>query len=148
MDAMAEVVAKAEAQSFKDTSRLAEIIRDYNPALELRYVPKKDRTDPNEVATPFCIVHKPLVGEPQLVMFLSEREVANPTGVLSRLFNSDNTKHAPGAILARVAASERAKEIWDAKIAQEEQEEKLDFWRSVWNSKKHTYRHNGRKLSI
>lgn len=143
-----DLTQKLLAKSFKDTSRLAEIIRDYKPGLELRWIPNAQRTDPTEEAQPYCIVNKLSNGGEQLVFFLTEAEVANPTAVISRLFNSDSSKHPAGAILRRIENSERAKAIWEEAKAAEEQEEALDFWRSVWNSPKHTYKHNGVKMDV
>jgi len=143
-----ELTSKLLTKSFKDTSRLAEIIRDYKWGLELRWIPNAQRTNSLEEAQPYCIVNKLSNGGEQLVMFLTEAEVANPPGVLARLFNSDNSKHSSGAILRRIENSERAKAIWEEAKAAEAQEEALDFWRSVWNSPKHTYKHNGIKMDV
>jgi hypothetical protein len=136
------------AKSFKDTSRLAEIIRDYKPGLELRWIPNAQRVDPTEEATPYCIVNNLSNGGEQLVFYLTEAEVANPPGVLARLFNSDHSKHPSGAVLRRIENSERAKAIWEEAKHAEEMEEALDFWRSVWNSPKHTFKHNGVKMDV
>lgn len=143
-----DMTQKLLAKSFKDTSRLAEIIHDYKPSLELRWIPNAKRTDPTEEALPYVIVNRLSNGGEEPVFYLSEAEVANPQGVLARLFNSDNSKHRPGAILRRIENSERAKAIWEEAKAAEQQEEALDFWRSVWNSPKHTYRHNGHKMDV
>ena len=143
-----ELTSKLLAKSFKDTSRLAEIIRDYKPGLELRWIPNAQRTDPMDDVRPYCIVNNLSNGGEQLVMYLTENEVANPPGVLARLFNSDHSKHRPGEVLRRIENSERAKAIWEEAKAAEAQEEALDFWRSVWNSPKHTYKHNGIKMDV
>jgi hypothetical protein len=145
MDPMQELVEKVKADSMRDTSRLAEIIRDYNSTLELRWIPKKMRTDPGDDVQPFVIVQNFPNGGEALVMYLTEQEVANPPGVLARLFNSDNSKHGKGGVLARVENSERARRIWEKKQEAEKVAEKMDFWKSIWQSSKHTYRHKGQK---
>jgi hypothetical protein len=141
-----ELTQKLLAKSYKDTSRLAEIIRDYNSTLELRWIP--DVTRGSEDVFPYCIVQNLPNGGEQAVMYLTEQEVANPPMVLSRLFNSDNSRHGSGGVLRRIESAERAKAIWDAAKAAEKQEEALDFWRSVWKSPKHTYKHNGIKMDV
>jgi len=141
-----DLTQKLLAKSYKDTSRLAEIIRDYNPTLELRWIP--DAVRGTEDVFPYCIVQNLPNGGEQAVFYLTETEVANPPGVLARLFNSDHSKHPSGAVLRRIENSERAKAIWEAAQAAEKQEEALDFWRSVWNSPKHTYKHNGVKMDV
>lgn len=148
MDAMADLAAKAIADSYKDTSRLAEIINDYNDTLELRWIPKAARTEAMDDIRPFVIVQNLPNGGENLVMYLSEQEIANPAGVLARLFNSDHSKGPKGAVLARIENAERAKKIWEAKKAEEDLLERLDFWKSVWKSPKHTYRHNGMKMDV
>lgn len=148
MDAMADLAAKAIADSYKDTSRLAEIIRDYNDTLELRWIPKAARTEAMDDIRPFVIVQNLPNGGEALVMYLSEQEIANPPGVLSRLFNSDHSKGNKGDVLRRIENAERAKKIWDAKKHAEDMEERLDFWKSVWNSPKHSYKHNGVRMDI
>lgn len=143
-----EMTQKLLAKSFKETSMLAEVISDYNRTLELRWIPNAKRVDPADELRPYCIVQNLPNGGEVTVMFLTEQEVANPPAVLARLYASDNSKHSAGGVLQRVENSERAKAAWEARKAEEEQAEALDFWRSVWNSNKHTFRHNGRKLSI
>src|SRR6478735_8628010 len=49
-----DLTQKLLAKSYKDTSRLAEIIRDYNPTLELRWIP--DAVRGTEDVFPYCIV--------------------------------------------------------------------------------------------
>lgn len=143
-----EMTQRLLAKSFKETSRLAEIIHDYKPGLELRWIPNAQRLDPMDEVRPYCIVLNLSNGGEELVMYLTEQEVANPPGVLARLFNSDHSKHPAGAVLQRIENSERAKAIWEAKKAEEERAEALDVWRSIWNSKLHTFKHGGRKLSL
>jgi hypothetical protein len=136
------------AKSFKTTSMLAEKISDYNRTLELRWIPNAKRTDPEDELRPYVIVQRLPHGGENMVMYLSEAEVANPPAVLARLYGSDNSKHPSGAILRRIENQERAQREWQARVAEEEQAEALDFWRSVWNSPKHTFKHNGVKMDV
>lgn len=145
MDPMKDIVDKVNAESMREISMLAEVIHDYNSTLELRWIPRKARTEPGEEAQPFVIIqHLPNGGE-QLVMYLTQEEANNPPGVISRLWNSDNSKHGAGGVLKRVENSEKARRAWELRVQEEQLAERLDFWKSVWNSSKHTYRHNGQK---
>jgi hypothetical protein len=137
---------KVLAESYKDTSRLAEIIHDYNYTLELRWIPEAKRGE--EDIFPYVIVQNLPNGGEELVMYLTPGEVANPPGVLARLFNSDNAKHGKGGVLKRIEAMEHAQEIWDTKVAMEDMEERKDFWRSLWKSPLHHYRHAGKGFDL
>lgn len=144
MDPVKDLVEKVKAASYAETSRLAEIINDFDRTLELRWIPDAKR-GPEDVF-PYCIVQHTHTGDDHLVMYLTPNEIANPPGVLARLFNSRND--GKGGVLKRIESAEAARKIWEAKQEVDRQAEKMDFWKSVWNTKLHTYRHNGRKLSL
>lgn len=67
---------------------LAEVVKDYSPTLELRWIPPNMRTDPEDRKNPYCIYD--LVAQAP-VMFAGELDT--PEDILKRLFLSDNTKH-------------------------------------------------------
>jgi hypothetical protein len=99
--------------------RLAEIIKDYDPYLELRWIPPGQRETDAEKKNPYCIVD---TRSNYIVMFASERDT--PESILSRLFQADN-KH--GSVLDRLDADNAAKEAFRLKSLMDEEELKKDF---------------------
>jgi hypothetical protein len=71
--------------------RLAEIIQDYDPCLELQWIPPGQRTDEADKKNPYRIVD---TRSDSVVMFASERDSAEE--VLARLWGADN---ANGSVL-------------------------------------------------
>lgn len=119
--------------------RVAEIIKDYDPDLELAYIPKQERTAFD--AHPFAVVHTHN-GYRYVVMTCREDEVDER--LLARLFthNIDNND-----VMGRLEAEEAARRLMEMRQRMDEQEEKADFARSVITSKKNYYRHNGKVYS-
>jgi hypothetical protein len=99
--------------------RLAEIVRDYDPYLELRWIPPGQRETDAEKKNPYCIVD---TRSGYIVMFASELD--NPESILARLFSADN-KH--GSVLDRLDAENAAKEAFRLKEKMDEEEMKQDF---------------------
>ena len=120
--------------------RIAEIIKDYNPELELVWIPP-DRRDPEDVK-PFAVVHNQKDGSQYPVMFLSEDEMDHR--VLKRIFLSDMTKARPQDVMNEIEAEEAAKRIMAAKEQEDIAAEKRDFAMSLLRSNKNWYHHNGK----
>lgn len=98
--------------------RLAEVIKDYshskNSDLELRWIPPTNRETPDEKAKPFCVFDS---RAQRPIFFASEFDT--PETILTRLFDSDNTK---GDVLKRIDAHNAAVKALKLK----EQMEKLE----------------------
>jgi hypothetical protein len=125
----------------QDHLRIAEIIYDYNPHLELVWIPSEARKE-NDKDYPFAVRCNP-TGEyhadsSYIVFQLREDEVDHR--VLSRLWLSDNTKHD---VLARIEAEENAIRAVEYKKEMEEAEERRELMTSIFKSPKSVYRHNG-----
>jgi hypothetical protein len=121
--------------------RVAQIIKDYDPNLELAYIPKQERTAFD--AYPFAVVHvNPDNGYRYVVMTCKEDEVDER--LLAKLFmaNVDNND-----VIGRLEAEDAARRLMEFKTKMEIMEEKKDFRDSVLKSRKHWYRHNGRVYS-
>lgn len=118
--------------------RVAEIIRDLDPALSLVYIPEAQRSSFDK--HPFAVLHTPSNGQaPYLAMTMAENEVDER--LIGKLIKRDTHK---GAVLDEIEAHEAAMRLVKAKSDLDEMEEASDFARSVIKSDKHTYRHGGR----
>lgn len=99
--------------------RLAEIIKDYDPYLELRWIPPGQRDTDADKKNPYCIID---TRSNYIVMFASERD--NPESILARLWSADN-KH--GSVLDRLDAENAAREAFRLKAEMDDHEMKKDF---------------------
>lgn len=117
---------------------LAEVIRDYDEGLELRWIPPENRKTANERAKPMVIWD---LSKNVPVRYLSERD--NPSDVLAALFDSDN-KH--GNVLDRIEKREVALQLLEMRRNLDEAEELKDQAAFLMRTKKNYIMHNGRKL--
>lgn len=126
-------------------ARLAEILRDYNPYLELAFIPrsKRDETD----TKPFAIIDNSPWRPQNVVRHLTEAEADNPQAILQWLFEGDLSKHGVSELAARAQAAETAEKLLmhkkNAEIAAERQELAEAIVRGG-RDKKNFYRHNGK----
>lgn len=100
--------------------RLAEIVHDYDPQFELRWIPPEHRTDPQDI-TKCYVIWDIVTNNP--VLYAGELDT--PEHVLGRLFDADN-KH--GNVLERIDAHNAAIEAFKLKEEmdiREEQREKV-----------------------
>jgi hypothetical protein len=138
-----------ETNSFVNTKhqQLAEVLQDYNPELALMWVPPKDREAADDTdRKPYAILHTRLDGNQYIVMYLSEIEMENTQNVLARIFAADMSKHDNQ--LAIIEAAEAARNLLAAKADMDLREEQADMARSMLKSPLHTYKLNGKKLSL
>lgn len=116
-------------------SRLAELISEYEPTLELAWVPP-DQRQLNE-QFPFAIVHRPAGVEPYVVMRLRESEVDHR--VIGRLAAADNTR---GNTLTAIEAEEAARRELAKRKNDDDREESKQF--AAWAiAAKTGAKHNG-----
>lgn len=121
--------------------RVAEIIKDYDPNLELAYIPQQERTVFD--AHPFAIVHvNPDNGYRYVVMTCKEEEVDER--LLAKLFMANVDSND---VLGRLEAEEAAKRLLEYKTNLERMEERKEFRDAVLKSRKNWYRHNGKVYS-
>jgi hypothetical protein len=103
-----------------DANRIAQLIHDYDPTLELAWVPPETRAL-NE-AEPYAIIHRPPNAEPYIVMRIRETELDHR--VIAKLWYNDNQN---GNVLNKIEAEEdaiRALELLKQEEAIEEAKEK------------------------
>lgn len=116
--------------------RIAEIIKDYDPSLELAWIPPNER-DFNDTQ-PFAVLHRTEAGVVDYIVFkLKESEVDHR--VLSRLFTGDNAKND---VLTVIEAEETARQLVQAKKELDEAEEAQEL--AAWAIKARSgAKHNG-----
>ena len=118
--------------------RIAEIIRDLDPTLELAYIPDAQRSSFDR--HPFAIIHRPTNGAPPYIAItMPENEVDER--LIAKLIKRDTHR---GSVIDEMEAHEAAQNLLRAKNKMDEQEEIAEFAQSFLKSKKHTYRHNGK----
>lgn len=121
--------------------RVAEIIKDYDPDLELAYIPAAERTAFD--AHPFAIIHvNPANGYRYVVMTCKEEEVDER--LLARLFKHNLSTND---VIGNLEAEEAAKRLMEMRRQMDIQAEKQEFAKAVITSKKNYYRHNGKVYS-
>ena len=112
--------------------RIAEVIRDLDPNLELAYIPDNMRSSFDK--HPFMVRHK----NGYVVMTLAANEVDHR--VIAKLIKRDTAK---GSVIDAIDAESAAFHLVNAKAKLDDLEEKRDFTHSVLKSNKNVYRHNG-----
>lgn len=120
-------------------ARIAEVIQDFDPRLQLVWIPPENRTALD--VKPYGVLHSADDGQQKMVMWIKEDELDER--VVANLFMGDTTKTD---VLARLEAQERAQKVLQMKAEMEAAEERQDFIKSVVGSGLHNYRHNGRVI--
>ena len=119
--------------------RIAEIIKDLDPTLELAWIPPDKRSAFDK--HPFAVVHRPADGRPPYVaMTMAEDEVDHR--IISKLIRRDTHR---GSLIDDLEAEEAAARLVEAKKQLEEMEEAREFAEWAIKSKK-TVKHNGWKF--
>lgn len=126
-------------------ARLAEVLKDYNPYLELAFIPssKRDETD----TRPFAIRDNSPWRGGYIVRHISEAEMERPDEILRWLFEGDLSKHGVSEVMARQKAKEAADQLLNLKREQDIAAERQELMASLVSGgrdKKNTYRHNGK----
>lgn len=116
-------------------ARIAEIISDYDPTLELAWIPP-DKREPGD--SPFAVIHR-VPGQPDYIVCYSDDPDER---LLARVFKGDNAKHD---VLSEIEAQNAAHKALRMKAEMEELEEANDLAASILRSNLHVYKHNGVK---
>lgn len=118
---------------------VATILHDYNPELELRWIPPERRSDPQDREFPFAVWHAPKDKPAYLVFLVKEDEVDQR--LLERVFLADQAKNDVRARLMAQNAAAEAMRLFD-KAAQEEEMAEFHSW--LLKTPRSTVRHNGK----
>lgn len=109
-------------------ARLAEVVQDYDPQYELRWVPPEHRNTDLDNSYPYVVWD--VVGN-YAAIFVKETDT--PVDVLTRLFESDNKF---GSVLERLEAHNKAVELLELKKQMDAAEERQEYLRWLVETKK------------
>lgn len=112
--------------------RIAEILRDYDPKLQLQWIPPGRRNDNDE---PFRVVCFPENGHPYLICTGMEADER----LLATIFKSDQAKHGNGT-LTWLDNYNQAKKIYNAKINHDNRQEQHEIAQAVIRNNKSSYK--------
>lgn len=112
--------------------RVAEILKDYDPTLQLQWIPPGSRNEKDE---PFRVVCFPPNGYPYLVCTAMEADER----LLATVFSADGAKKG-GNLLSWLDNYNSAQEIYNAKINHERRLEMHEMAKSVIRNDKSFYR--------
>lgn len=121
--------------------RVAFLLKEYNPELELQYIPEQDRSAFD--AKPFRVVHNSPTKGVYIIGHFKADEVNH--NLIAHIFKHDLGKNRN--VLTELEAEEHARELMLMREALDRAEEKEDFAKHLIKSPLHTYRHNGKKYS-
>ncbi len=110
--------------------RLNEILQDYDPYLELHWIPPKDRVAADNTP-PYRIIHCPPGKQAYVVMHITEVEANNPQEILARLFAGDNWGKN---VLADLEYRDTAAKAFMLKQHAEQMEESHDKFHFLFNT--------------
>lgn len=115
--------------------RINEILQDYNPELELQWIPPGQR---NENDDPFRVIHRPVGKPPYLICVAQEADER----LLATVFKADQSNHDVN-LMTWLDNYNNAVEIYNAKKAEEQRAEDHDLAASVIRNSKSSYKHGG-----
>lgn len=119
-------------------SRIAEMINDYDPTMELVWIPPEDRHNSGNAA-PYAVRHNPPGKMPYIMFFINEDELDHR--VIGRIYAGDIAKTDVGAM---IEANELAYTNLENRRKMEKALERQDFIKTVVGSHKHDFKHNGK----
>lgn len=121
-----------------NVARTIEAIQEYDPMLEVKWLPRDKRIDGADV---FQIVDKRI----NQVAFTVKSEAEMDERVLARIFKADVTKARGGplSILEEIDQENAARKVLQAKKRYDEEMERQDLATSILKSPKHAYTHKG-----
>lgn len=109
---------------------LAEMIKDYNHNLELRWVPPANR-GPEDRQKPYVVTSRDTNGRDYIVMYASELD--QPEEIMTKIFHSDMKN---GNVLDKVEARNRAHKLFELRNREEELAEQAELARWLVETKK------------
>lgn len=124
-------------------ARTVEAIQDYDPMLEVKWLPRDKRINGADV---FQIIDKRI----NRVAFTVKSEAEMDERVLARIFKADVTKarNGPLTILEEIDMENTAKKILDAKRRYDEEMERQDVATTILKSPLNAYTHDGYRYDL
>lgn len=128
----------------EDMKTMATILHDYDARYSLVWIPPRDR----EVGDfkPYAIIETTDQFGQQVIRWMSELEMKDPTHILAEIFEGDLRKHNANEVYARIYAKESAERLMKAKQAEEDAMARQDLFEFAAKTPLHTWRHNGRRF--
>jgi hypothetical protein len=123
--------------------RINEILQDYDPKLQLQWIPPGQRNEKDE---PFRVVCFPKDGHPYLVCTAMEADER----LLATVFQADQ-KRRSGNLLAWIDNYNSAREIYNAKVNHERREEQREIAVAAIRNNKSSYlvkNHRGELIDL
>lgn len=118
--------------------RVARLLKDYNPELDLQYIPEKDRTPFDK---PFRVVHHSSRGD-YVIGYFAEKDVNH--NLVAHVFKHDRRNTD---ILKDLEAEEAAKQALLMKEQMDKMDEAREMAQTIIRSPLHTYQlRKGRKI--
>lgn len=125
--------------------RIATIIHDYDESLALVAIPPGKRDSEEEKQWPYMVVQFEH-GALNLVSLWGEEDLTD-NRILEHIFENDFRKHEPDEIYRNMLAKNKARELMEAKKAQDESEAAWDRAKFMLQTPLHTINMgNGRKI--
>lgn len=121
---------------------LAEMLQDYNPSLELRWIPPEKR-EVEDRDKPYMVVHQDRQGRNYIVLYASETD--QPEDVMTRIIQAD-MKH--GNVLDRMEIRNNVQRLFELRKREEELAEQEEFaaWLVKTNKANPTFRDKSGEL--
>lgn len=121
---------------------LAEMLQDYNPSLELRWIPPEKR-EAEDRDKPYMVVHQDRQGRNYIVLYASETD--QPEDVMTRIIQAD-MKH--GNVLDRMEIRNNVQRLFELRKREEELAEQEEFaaWLVKTNKANPTFRDKSGEL--
>lgn len=138
MDLRGAVSLESEGTLSQLHERVAFLLQEYNPELELQYIPRLERSTEEEKRKPFRVVHHSSTGD-YIMGHFAESEV-NHT-LIAHIWKNDGRRRD---VLADLETEEAAKEALLMREALDKHEEREDFAKTLLRSPLHTFKHNGK----
>ena len=114
--------------------RVDELLKAYEPTLELHWIPPGSRGTMD--LAPWAVVHRPHDGPAYTVFFAEDADER----LLARVIRSDGMHHN---VLSEVEALNKAREALQMKEAWEARQEDHRLAAAILRSRKEHYKHNG-----
>lgn len=124
-------------------ARIVEIIQDYDPMLEVKWIPRADRMPGVDV---FQIIDKRI----NRVAFTVKDEASFDETVLARIFEADmcRANQGPATILQKMDALNAAVKAIKLKKKLDEEEERNEKVVAILKSPLNAYKHNGYRYDL
>lgn len=124
-------------------ARLVEIIQDYDPMLEVRWIPRDKRSPEDDV---FQIVDTRI----NRVAFSVKDEASFDESVLTRIMTADisKAKNRPLTLMEEIEAKNAAVKLLQYKERMEETEERNEKVETILRSPLNAYKHDGYRFDL